>query len=128
MGIDIQPPGPAVTPVPAGSISGYGTITAPAAGGTVAAIVSTPVGTYNVTVLYYLSGTVTAADTDNFKLVANSVTVAHLPCPANAASGDQVLQFSMTIVKATTTIALQALAAGSVAAVYTATIIATQVA
>lgn len=128
MGIDIQPPGPAVTPVPAGSISSYGTITAPAGSGTIASIGSLPAGTYNVTVSYYLSGTVTAADTDNFKIVANSSTVAHLPCPANAASGDQVLQFSVTIVLASTSITLQALIAGGVAAVYTATITATKVA
>lgn len=128
MGIDIQPPGPAVTPVPAGSVSSYGTITAPAASGTIAGIGSLPDGTYNVTVSYYLSGTVTAADTDNFKLVANSLTVAHLPCPASAASGEQVLQFSMTVVLASANITLQALAAGGVAAVYTATITATKVA
>lgn len=128
MGIDIQPPGPAVTPVPAGSVSGYGTITAPAASGTIAGIGSLSDGTYNVTVLYYLSGTVTAADTDNFKLVANSLQVAHLPCPASAASGDEVLQFSMTIVLASPNITLQALTAGGVAAVYTATITATKVA
>lgn len=128
MGIDIQPPGPAVTPVPAGSVSGYGTVTAPAASGTIALVGSLPAGTYNVTVLYYLSGTVTAADTDNFKLVANSISVAHLPCPASAASGEQVLQFSMTIDLASANITLQALAAGGVAAVYTATITVTKVA
>lgn len=128
MGIDIQPPGPAVTPVPAGSVSNYGAVTAPAANATIAGIFSLPDGTYNVTVSYYLSGTVTAADTDNFKLVANSLTVAHLPCPASAASGEQVLQFSATVVVASGYISLLALTAGGVAAVYTATIIATKVA
>jgi hypothetical protein len=127
MGIEIIPPGPSDPTAPAASVINQGAVTAPAANTVIVAVTPTVPGVYQVVASFAFEGTVTTADEDNIKLVVNSVTKSFLTAPPAASPGGGLIQYTLNIAWTTGTIALRSINAGSVAAIYSGTIVATQV-
>ena len=128
MGVQIQPPGPAVSPVPAASLLNYGANTAPTAFKTLAIISSPPAGVYKVTVYPELSGTVSSSDEDNMRLAVDGTVLATIQVPAQLTTGGQGQPISVYVRTVGTSISVQAVAAGGASAVYAVLLIATKVA
>jgi len=106
------------------SLSVYNTVTDPGAFATVASLASVPAGTYTITVLPSLAGTLTAADQNNMRLsiagVLNQVLI------VNPVAGPSPAQTFTVTLAATTSINVQSVAAASgAAAVYQALVTAT---
>jgi hypothetical protein len=114
---------------PQAALVNFGSATAPAANQTIAVITAPAPGLYSVEVLAELSGTITAAEQDNLNLVVNAVNLSRIPLFAGAAAGgipETVGPFNLTV--AGGNIAVQARAAGGVAAVYSVFVTATRIA
>ena len=98
--------------------SNEGSVTSPAANTPIVALLTLPVGVYTISWEVQLSGTVSATDLNNFKLLAG-VTV--LSTSLNAGAAGQYpqtsVQFQLTSAQ---TIQIQSIAAGTVGAVYAA--------
>lgn len=127
MGIEIQPPGPSAAPASQTSRSVLGTVTAPGAGGTIATITTAIDADYQVAVTIMLTGTITAAELNNFKVTANGVTLATLPIGAAAPASEGPLTYNFNVFSNGANIIVAAVGAGGVAAVYTASITVLQV-
>lgn len=109
------------------SLQKGGSVTAPLAGGNIATVTIVTAGLYEVTVWYFLSGTVAAGDANNFEILQNATArFALLPMPAVV----DVLTFPVTLLlscAATDTISVAAIGAGTASAVYNAAIVARRV-
>lgn len=109
------------------TVGGYGTATGPTAGTVIASIPATKLleGAYIVTGSYYADGTLTAAEEDNFKLVAKGVTISQLLYPQTGGVQSLGPFYVDFFASAPTNITLQAVNNAGVAAVYHGTLIAT---
>lgn len=131
-----MPTNPVFTPVNASgnvigdsavTVQASGTPAAPTAGAAVASVTIPAVGLYAITATYFLSGTVAAGDANNVQLRQNAtprLTPLPLPAVANA------LTPAVTVVlncAANDTVSLNAVGAGTAAAVYNAVLVARQV-
>jgi hypothetical protein len=100
--------------------SSSGSVTSPGAGATIASLILVLPGAYQIKWTVQLTGTVGAADQDNFQLNAGSLTFPSLNAGAVGVypqtDADVVLSASVT------TVTITAIAAGTVGAVYTAQI------
>src|SRR5689334_13025558 len=69
------------------SLNGGGSVTNPGAGATIASVTIATGGVYEVTITFFLSGTIAAGDANNLKLQQNAVNVlTPIPVPAVANS------------------------------------------
>ena len=127
MGVQIQPPGPAVSPVPVASLFNYGSVTDPGALATIASISSPGAGTYSVTAYPEVSGTTAAADEDNMQLVVDGTVKSTIPVPSNVTTGGQGQPVTAVVQTTGTSIAVRSVAAGTSTAVYSCLIVATKV-
>src|SRR5271155_3252113 len=127
MGITIEPPGPPLTIAQQVSISAYGKVTGPAASGVIAQITGVPGGTYQVTVIPELAGTITAAEQDNMQLLSNASVKYTIPVQALPTTGAPQQQTSSIVFNGGGTFTVEAVGAGGAAAVYSALIIATRI-
>ena len=109
------------------TVGGYGTATGPGAGGIIASIPATKLlnGAYIVTGSYYADGTLTAAEEDNFKLVAKGVTISQLIYPQTGGVQQLGPYYVDFFASGPTNITLQAVNAAGVAAVYHGELVAT---
>lgn len=104
-----------------------GSPTAPTAGTAIAAVTIPAPGLYEVTVSYFLSGTVAAGDANNVQLRQNAtvrLTPLPLPAVANAFPPPVVVVLNCA---ASDTVSVNAVAGGTASAVYNATVVARQV-
>jgi len=122
VGIQIDPPGPAVGAAPT-SLSAFASVTGPAAGAVLASI-AVPAGTYQVAADAYLSGTVAAVDGDNVQVQSDPVTVGvfvnggTLLMPAQAAAASLAPNPVKVVLAAKGTIQVVAIALATATAVY----------
>ena len=128
MGIQIQPPGGLAQLVPQSSSTGEGQATAPAAGAAIATNTPATANLFQLTVTIQLTGTITAADVNNFQLQNNGTPVTTLPLATVAGGGPVTETYTLNVRRAAGSFTVNAIGAGGVAAVYTALIIATEVA
>lgn len=127
MGIEITPPAAGVTLPPQASLTAFASITAPGAGGALGTVVAPPAGTYKARVYVSLTGTLTAAEVNNVKLLANGATVAILAIAGAAAAGQVQPPFELDFTaNGVNNVVVQAIAGGGVAAVYSVTLILTR--
>jgi hypothetical protein len=128
MGIEITPPGPVDSLAPQACSTSSGTVTAPSAFTSIAGVTSLPAGTYAVTAYYNITGTLTSAETNNLRINANGANLGFIPVPEQLPSGQQnnVYQCQVTLT-GTSSILLQNIAAGGVAAVYTGSLVVTRI-
>jgi hypothetical protein len=126
MGIAIRPPGPADPVTPTASLMNRGTATGPAAGQVIAVINVPPPGVYHVRIYLSLSGTITAAEQDNMKLLVNSVVLTNLPVDAVAETVNVSPVIECDVSVPAGNISVQAIAAAGVAAVYSCFLVATR--
>ena len=96
-------------------------VTSPAAGATVVQVTGLPAGDYQVTWTVELSGTLAAADTNNFQLL-NGVTVV-LASDNQPVAGNYPQPGVVVTVPASGTVSIQAIALGTVGAVYRAQLV-----
>lgn len=128
MSIKIVPPGQVATLAPQASGTAYGLATSPSGGTALASIVAPPAGTYQITVEYYLSGTVTGTDGDNIQVTINGVQKLQCLVPPTAAGATGPQSMTFTGVVATGNIAVSAIVAGGAACQYHVSLIATRIA
>jgi hypothetical protein len=128
MSIKIVPPGPTVTLVPAASASAYGLVTSPSGGSAIAQITAPPPGTYQVTVAFYLTGTVTGSDQDNMTLQVNGVSKLQVLEPGVAAGATDPQSHTIVVAVPSGNITVNAIGAGGVACQYHVSLIATRIA
>jgi len=127
MGISVEPPGPADPITPQTSHASFGSVTGPAAGGTIIATAALPAGVYKVDLYLRISGTITAAEENNMQLLNGAAVQNQLPVQAPAATVAADPPITQYKASNATTFSVQAIAAAGVAAVYTVLIVATQV-
>ncbi|MFL4491559.1 hypothetical protein ACJ6WD_09900 [Streptomyces sp. VTCC 41912] len=104
-----------------------GSPTAPASGTAIATVTIPAAGLYEITAMYFLSGTVAGGDANNVQLRQNATTrLTPLPLPAvaNAYPPPVVVVLNCT---GSDTVSLNAVAGGTASAVYNATLVARQV-
>jgi hypothetical protein len=129
MGIEITPPGLVATLVPSASLQAKGSVTAPTASQSIASIPTPPAGLYQCTFYTELSGTITAAEQDNFRVLYNGGTAFNVLSQATPTTGVVQVPFTINLqLNGLNGINLQALAAGGVAAVYSGMAIVTRIA
>jgi hypothetical protein len=129
MGIEITPPGPA-TPLASGaSITSSGTQTGPAAFTSICGPVGLSAGTYDIKVYFAYSGTMTAAELNNIRVVIGAANQGFIPV-ANVVSNNPMSPFYQCqgVLAAAGSILLQNIAAAGAAAVYNASVVVTRVA
>jgi len=109
------------------TVGAEGSATAPTAGQAIATLPATKLleGVYQVTGNYYVDGTLTAAESDNFKLVAKGNTISQLLYPQAGGMQSFGPFYIDFFASNPTNITVQAVANGGVAAVYHASIVAT---
>jgi hypothetical protein len=105
----------------ASSTETVGQVTSPAAGATIATLTNLPAGDYSVTWTVELAGTLAAADANNFQLL-NGVTVV-LASDNQAVAGVYNQPGVVVTVPANGSISIQAIALGTVGAVYRAQLV-----
>jgi len=127
MGIDIQPPGPSIEPAVAVSTIVFGTVTAPGVSTTIVGTAALPDALYRIDVYVVVTGTVTVADNNNVKFVINGSGTAALAVQAEAAFSGTPTPITVYKRSGGGTILLVAVAAGGAAAVYSGTLIVTEV-
>jgi hypothetical protein len=109
------------------TIGGQGAVTGPTTGAVIAQIPATKLleGVYQVTGTYYADGTLTAAEADNFKLVAKGVTISNLNYPQAGGVQSFGPYYVDFFASGPTNISIQAVNNAGVAAVYHAELVAT---
>ena len=108
-----------------GSLVGEGSVTTPAAGGTIASITSVPAGTYNVTVVLTLSGTLTAGTDNNNTQLTSTGSPATINLDNSIQLQPQVFGPFEVTVPASGTIAVKNIVLATTGAVYSAQVNAT---
>lgn len=118
-------PGLAVPPAPSNAVTG--SATSPAAGATIATV-TLPQGTYTVSWSVMLTGTVAAADLDNFGLYVGANLVATSLNGINAGTSYPQPAVVIEVPAGGAALAVKAIGAGTASSVYSATIDAPQTA
>jgi hypothetical protein len=119
MGISVEPPGPDIGATSSPTLGAYGKVTAPGAGGTIAALGALAAGSWLISGNIYVDGTATAADDDNMELIAVGTFV--LICPAETTANGQVIApIGPYLVESNGALAptIKAVAGGGAAAIY----------
>ncbi len=127
MGISIAPPGPEDTIAPQKSRSAIGSQTGPGAGGVIVNISTIAGLVYRVDVLVQLTGTLTAAELNNVKVVNGGTSIALIPTDNAVAAAQESPAVTCFAIGDGNPISVQAIAAAGVAAVYSAALIVTQI-
>lgn len=97
-----------------------GSVTAPAAGGTIAVTGTLPAGEYNIAWTVSLNGAAAAADVDNFELLGGATVIAQSVNPG--AAGDYPQPGEVFTLAAPGTFSVKAVGAGTAAVVYSVSI------
>lgn len=111
----------------AATVQASASVTAPAAGTALATVTIPSPGLWEVTISYYLSGTVAAGDANNLAFRWNTTprfSPLLVPAVANAFPAPVVVVLAAA---ATDTVSIASIAAGTAAAVYNASLVARQV-